>query len=418
VPVGGYQRPATAGGQHVQNLQAGLWWPAADPARLRAAAAAWRRLAADVEQVSAATSAVVRQLSADNHGEGITAFEAYWSSRWMGGSGCLPAVVEAARGLAQALDSYAEAVQKAQDRVKELIAAAATAAIIGIGLTVLTAGISDVAAGAVAAGLVAAAAAIGLELSAEAAAIIATGLLVASVGASEGGLSDLAIQGERVGYFHDQASLDWQEVMHWTEVGAITAPIGGGVGAGVGAAGRALAPSVTRTAARLGVEELPAWMGSWSQRLAGGAAGAVSGGGSSAIADLVTNGHVSRHDVVAGALGGFAGGTIAARLRAAVARENTAIQFEPHVTKQLGRRGWTPQCVQQLVQRPFKTLSTRDHRFRLDGTRRDDPATAYIDKDGHYVIVNDRDRTVVQVSNRNKASWKAPWDDPNWHPGL
>ena len=193
MPAGGFQGAGTGGGQQVQNLQTGLWWPAADPGRLRAAAAAWRRLAAEVEQVSAATSAVVRQLSAENHGEGITAFEAYWSSRWMGGSGCLPAVVEAARGLAQALDGYAEAVQRAQDRIKELIAAAATAAIIGIGLTILTVGISDVAAGAVAASLVAAAAAIGVELSAEAAAIIATGLLVASVGALEGGLSDLAI---------------------------------------------------------------------------------------------------------------------------------------------------------------------------------------------------------------------------------
>jgi Colicin E5 ribonuclease domain len=414
VPAGGFQGAGTGGGQQVQNLQAGLWWPAADPGRLRAAAAAWRRLATDVEEVSAATSAVVRQLSAENHGEGITAFEAYWSSRWMGGSGCLPAVVEAARGLAQALDGYAEAVQKAQDRIKELIAAAATAAIIGIGLTVLTVGISDVAAGAVAASLVATAAAIGVELSAEAAAIIATGLLVASVGALEGGLSDLAIQGERVAYFHDQASIDWQEVMHWAEVGAITAPIGAGVGAGVGAAGRALAPSLTRSAARLGVGELPTWVGPWGQRLAGGAAGAVGGGASSSVGAMVTTGNVSRDDVLMGAVGGFAGGTIAARLGAALAGRYDPVQIAPKISTRLGPRGWTTQSVERLVWRPYKTLNTRDWRWARGGTRMDDPATAYIDKDGHYVIVNDRTRDVVQISDRNDPKWLAPWDDPNW----
>jgi hypothetical protein len=248
VPAGGYQRSATGGGQQIQNVQAGLWWPAADPGKLRAAAAAWRRLAADVEQVTAAASAVVRQVGAENHGQGITAFEAYWSSRWLGGSGCLPAVMEAARGLAQALDSYAEAVQRAQDRIKELIAAAATAAIIGIGLTVLTVGISDVAAGAVAGSLVAAAAAVGLELSAEAAAIIATGIVVVGMGALEGGLADLAIQTERVGYFHDQASIDWQEVLQNSAVGAVTA----GATFGAGTAAEAAAPALGRIATRLG----------------------------------------------------------------------------------------------------------------------------------------------------------------------
>ena len=86
---------------------------------------------------------------------------------------------------------------------------AVTVAIIGVGLTVLTVGISDVAAGAVAGSLIAAAAAVGIELSTEVAAIIATGLVFTGMGALEGGLSDLAIQGERVCYFHDQATIDW-----------------------------------------------------------------------------------------------------------------------------------------------------------------------------------------------------------------
>ena len=105
-------------------------------------------------------------MAAENQGEAIEAFSAYWGSRWNGGSGALPAVAEGARALADGLDRYASAVERARARIEELVAAAATVAIIGIGLTVLTVGISDVAAGAVAGTLIAAAAPVGFELSA------------------------------------------------------------------------------------------------------------------------------------------------------------------------------------------------------------------------------------------------------------
>ncbi|MBJ7597997.1 hypothetical protein [Candidatus Nephthysia bennettiae] len=89
-PAGLEPHPAARGAQ-VQQTQAGLWWPAADPGKLRSAAAAWRSLAADVESVSGAASAVVSGVAAQNQGQAIDAFEAYWRSRWAGGSGALPA---------------------------------------------------------------------------------------------------------------------------------------------------------------------------------------------------------------------------------------------------------------------------------------------------------------------------------------
>jgi filamentous hemagglutinin len=119
--------------------------------------------------------------------------------------------------------------------------------IIGVALTVLTVGISDVAAGAVAGSLIAAAAVVGIELSTEVAAIIATGLVFTGMGALEGGLSDLAIQGERMGYFHDQAAINWNEVLQYTAVGGATA----GVTFGAGAAIEAGAPALGRIANRL-----------------------------------------------------------------------------------------------------------------------------------------------------------------------
>jgi hypothetical protein len=197
-----------------------------------------------VEEVARAASQAVLRLSSQNQGEAVTAFEAYWGQRWTGGSGCLPEVAETARGLSRALDEYAGAVERAQLRIKELIAAVATAVVIGAVLTIVTVGVSDLAAGAVASSLVAAAAAVGVELSAEAAAIITAGVFATSLGVLEGGLSDLAIQGERVGYFHDQPSIDWNEVIVNAAVGGATA------GAGFGAT--AAVPVIGRIAARLG----------------------------------------------------------------------------------------------------------------------------------------------------------------------
>lgn len=40
-----------------------------------------------------------------------------------------------------------------------------------------------------------------------------------------------------------------------------------------------------------------------------------------------------------------------------------------------------------------------------------DPATAYIDESGHYVVINDRTNDVVQISNRNDPDWRAPWEN-------
>jgi hypothetical protein len=229
-------------------VEAALWWPAADPARLRAAAGHWRALARDVEVVAHGATRITAAVCGENQSRGLTAFDAYWSGRWAGGGGCLPSVVEASTGLAQALDGYANAVEKAQERIKELIAAAATAVIVGVGLTILTVGISDIAAGALAGSLVAAAAAVGVQLSVEVATIIAGVLLVTGVSALEGGLADLAIQGERVGYFHDQATIDWQEVVRSAEVGALT----GAATAGLGASAAAAGPALGRIGARLG----------------------------------------------------------------------------------------------------------------------------------------------------------------------
>jgi hypothetical protein len=245
-----HPQPAAADGQPVQHLQAGLWWPAADAGELRSAAAAWLGLATEVGAVSETASTVIRGLTGQNQAQAIDALEAWWESRWMGVGGVLPAVEKGARALADGLDRYASAVEQARARIEELIAAAMTAAVIGIGLTILTVGISDVAAGAVAAGLIAAAAAVGVELSAEVAAILAGVAVVAGAGALEGGLSDLAIQEERIAYFHDQGSFNWNEALQYSAVGAATAGATFGAGTALQAAAPALGRILTRLSGR------------------------------------------------------------------------------------------------------------------------------------------------------------------------
>jgi hypothetical protein len=271
-------------------------------------------------------------LAGQNQGRAIDALEAYWAQKWVGGSGALPAVAEGARALADGLARYGQAVEKAQTQIKELIAALATAAIIGIGLTILTVGISDIAAGAVAGGLVAAAAAVGVDLSIEVAGIIATAILIPTFGAIESATVDLAIQLERVYGFQDQGDINWDEVLHWAEVGAVTAPIGAAVGGGVGAAGKAMAPTWGRIGARLGVEggDFPGWVGPFGQRLAGGTAGGLAGAASAAVGDEITTGHVSGGDVIAGAVAGFVGGAVAAPSGAALA--GRPVQRQPEWT--------------------------------------------------------------------------------------
>jgi len=54
-------------------------------------------------------------------------------------------------------------------------------------------------------------------------------------------------------------------------------------------------------------------------------------------------------------------------------------------------------------------VETTDMRWRADGSRRHDPAKAYIREDGHYVVRNEVDGTIVQISNRHRLNWRSPF---------
>ena len=79
------------------------------------------------------------------------------------------------------------------------------------------------------------------------------------------------------------------------------------------------------------------------------------------------------------------------------------------IRKQMATRGWTLTEIEEVLSHPTRTIATRDTRYLLDGARMDDPATAYVRQDGHYVVRNDRTSDIIQVSNRRDPAWKAPF---------
>lgn len=86
------------------------------------------------------------------------------------------------------------------------------------------------------------------------------------------------------------------------------------------------------------------------------------------------------------------------------------VNWGPKIDKQLGKRGWDVQSVHDTINNPDRTYDLRDQRHLPGGVTTDQPATAYVNDDGSYVIVNDVTGEVVQVSDRNDPNWLNPWD--------
>src|SRR5258707_742512 len=128
----------------------GIWWPAADSAKLRTAA-------------------------------------------------------QACNAMAKALDEYAQAVDDARVKVEELVAEIGTAVVLGVVLGVCTVGIATAAAGAVSVSLVASAEVVGITLTQTAGLIIGGMVVGARFRAVEAmAIDNVALQPEEMLLLHDQ----------------------------------------------------------------------------------------------------------------------------------------------------------------------------------------------------------------------
>ena len=75
------------------------------------------------------------------------------------------------------------------------------------------------------------------------------------------------------------------------------------------------------------------------------------------------------------------------------------IQIDDKIAVQLANRAWTEREVRAAVARPPIGTSTDNTEGRAD------PATVYGSKSGGYVVVNDRTRHGIQISDRTDAGW-------------
>jgi hypothetical protein len=278
----------------------GLFWPQGDPVKLGHAAQAWRDMGRALAAAEGACHSATNLVTGCNEGPAIDAFSHYWG-KWEGGEGYFQLSSHACEQIAQGLDRYAAAIDHARQRVEEIAATAATVLAVGVALTVVTGGISDGAAAAGEAALTAAAAAVGVELSATVLEIGGTLIAGAIVGMAASAVIDTAVQIEHIEVFHDQQSFDWGELGHSVEIGGLT----GGAGAGLGLGARALAPALEdalpgfRQAANA-FGRTPLWMQS-------GIRGTLVGGGVAAGMDQLTSGQVNPLDVALGSTGGAVG---------------------------------------------------------------------------------------------------------------
>jgi hypothetical protein len=93
----------------------------------------------------------------------------------------------------------------------------------------------------------------------------------------------------------------------------------------------------------------------------------------------------------------------------AVEDVTSSLSYTTKITKAMGPRGWTEESVADTVKNPAQTHSVWDF---TTGDKQ--PATAYVQHGGGYVVVNDATGEIVQVSDLGSSSWKPVWDDPRF----
>ncbi|WP_339061077.1 colicin E5-related ribonuclease [Tepidibacillus marianensis] len=73
------------------------------------------------------------------------------------------------------------------------------------------------------------------------------------------------------------------------------------------------------------------------------------------------------------------------------------------LANQMSKRGWSETTVRDTVDNAFTTRSSTN-------LANNNPATAYFNKDGSYVVVDNVRKEVVQISDKFDLNWKP---DPN-----
>ncbi|MFE0047508.1 DUF6531 domain-containing protein [Streptomyces albireticuli] len=171
----------------------GLDWPDGDPDKLRQAATAWRTFADSVEKVRTPVDRAARTLIHNNKGEAIDAFETFWHRYAKGEQGWLYDLPAAAKGMADALDKVAKAIEDATNKLWKQISIDAAVIVAGVGLGFLTFGLSTAASATAAAAIIELGGVLGVTISTVVADVAATTLITAAFSGVEAVTVDLAV---------------------------------------------------------------------------------------------------------------------------------------------------------------------------------------------------------------------------------
>ncbi|MEW2219264.1 DUF6531 domain-containing protein [Streptomyces sp. NPDC006990] len=214
----------------------GLIWPDGDEGKLRDAAKAWRAFAKDAEEVQGDTNHSAQRILEVNSGEGVDAFETFWS-RYVGRGekGWLRSLPEAARDMAKMLDELADDIDGTKKQIRSEIVGSAAVIAAGIVLTGPTLGASDAAAAAAATGIVTLSIEKSTSLATRAAALvarIARGAVFAGVSSVA---MDLAVAQPARILAGQQDGISLEEVSNAAKYGTLTGAVLGPFAPGPGA---------------------------------------------------------------------------------------------------------------------------------------------------------------------------------------
>jgi hypothetical protein len=277
----------------------GMWWPAADAGSLRSAASAWTAMASAIDALTAPANTAAQAVIGGNKSPAIDAFQGFWEKYYKGSSGWLPDSASACRQMAKALTGFADEVDKAVSMLEEEAVVVGATLVAGTALAFFTAGLSEAAAGAATASIIAAADAIGVTVTETVATIAGTALTGVVFGSVESVAVDAAVaQPVRVAF--GDGGFSGTELLSAAETGGAAGGITGGLGAGARSLTAAADSAGDASSALTAVSRISAALDTMPGRMATGA-------GFAAAQDALTNnGSINGLDVLAGAIGGGA----------------------------------------------------------------------------------------------------------------
>ncbi len=127
------------------------FWPQGNPAKLRQAAGDWQILAQRLETLGTEGSRIAREVTTKNQSSAVDGFSRTWgqlhSDLCLAREPLINALTTAAQRLAAACQGYAEQIERQREHLEHLAEAAGIAVGVGVALTLVTGGLSDVAAG-------------------------------------------------------------------------------------------------------------------------------------------------------------------------------------------------------------------------------------------------------------------------------